>query len=161
MIPEIDVQLAAVIKALGDNVAPALDAANPMAAEQLHLAMATLAIVRQRLPDLHANLRRDLAEAIALGKTIGVEAGPVASAEAVLASPESSAQRLEREVRALKEAIAARIDAVRGTADEARVARAVMEAAQGPILRWRSWASGMGFEPDPAAVPPLADLLAG
>lgn len=158
MIPEIDVQLAAVIKALGDNVAPALDPANPMAAEQLHLAMATLAIVRQRLPDLHANLRRDLAEAIALAGRIGAASG---AAEAVLASPESSAQRLESEVRALKEAITARIDAVRGTADEARVARAVMDAAQGPILRWRSWASGMGFEPDPAAVPPLADLLAG
>jgi septal ring factor EnvC (AmiA/AmiB activator) len=153
MIPEIDVQLAAVIKALGDNVAPALDPANPMAAEQLHLAM-----VRQRLPDLHANLRRDLAEAIALAGRIGAASG---AAEAVLASPESSAQRLESEVRALKEAITARIDAVRGTADEARVARAVMDAAQGPILRWRSWASGMGFEPDPAAVPPLADLLAG
>ncbi len=158
MIPEIDVQLAAVIKALGDNVAPALDPANPMAAEQLHLAMATLAIVRQRLPDLHANLRCDLAEAIALAGRIGAGTG---AAEAVLTSPESSAQRLESEVRALKEAITARIDAVRGTADEARVARAVMEAAQAPILRWRSWASGMGFEPDPAAVPPLADLLAG
>jgi hypothetical protein len=158
MIPEIDVQLAAVIKALGDNVAPALDAANPMAAEQLQLAMATLAIVRQRLPDLHANVRQDLAEAIALASRIGAEAR---GAEAVLASPESSPQRLEIEVRALKEAITARIDGSRGTPDQAQVAQAVMEAAQGPILRWRSWASGMGFEPDPAAVPPLADLLAG
>ena len=29
------------------------------------------------------------------------------------------------------------------------------------ILRWRAWASGMGFEPDPAAVPPLGELLQG
>ncbi|MES2492986.1 MAG: hypothetical protein V4579_06855 [Pseudomonadota bacterium] len=158
MIPEIDVQLAAVAKALADNVLPAVDPANPMAVEQLHLALATLGIVRQRLPDLHAYLRRDLTEAIALAATIGVDAG---SAAAVLGSPESSPQRIEAEVRAVKEAITARIEAARGTADEAAVAAAVLNAADPAILRWRAWALPMGFEPDPAALPALDDLLQG
>jgi hypothetical protein len=158
VIPEIDVQLAAVAKALADNVLPAVDPANPMAVEQLHLALATLALIRQRLPDLHAYLRRDLAEAIALARSIGADPG---EGEAVLASPASSPQRLEAEVRALKEAIAARIDAVRGSPEESAVAAAVLGAAEPAILRWRAWASGMGFEPDPAAVPPLGDLLQG
>lgn len=158
MIPEIDVQLAAVAKALADNVMPAVDPGNPMAVEQLHLALATLGIVRQRLPDLHAYLRRDLTEAIALARRIGAEVG---ESDAVLASPESSPQRIEAQVRTLKEAITARIDAVRGTADEPAVAAAVLDAADPAILRWRAWASGMGFEPDPAAVPPLDELLQG
>ena len=158
MIPEIDVQLAAVAKALADNVMPAVDCANPMAVEQLHLALATLAIVRQRLPDLHAYLRRDLAEAIALARRIGAELG---AGEAVLASPESSPQRIEAEVRTLKEAITARIDAARGTADEGAVAAAVLDSADPAILRWRAWASGMGFEPDPSSIPPLGNLIKG
>lgn len=158
MIPEIDVQLAAVAKALADNVMPAVDPDNPMAVEQLHLALATLGIIRQRLPDLHAYLRRDLTEAIALARRIGADEGESA---AVLASPESSPQRIEAEVRALKEAITARIDAARGTPHEAAVASAVLDAADPAILRWRAWAIGMGFEPDPAAVPALGDLLKG
>ncbi len=158
MIPEIDVQLAAVAKALADNVMPAVDPGNPMAAEQLHLALATLGIIRQRLPDLHAYLRRDLAEAIALARRIGAA---LDDSQAVLASPESSPQRIEAQVRTLKEAITARIDAARGTPDEPSVAAAVLDAADPAILRWRSWASGMGFEPDPAAIPPLGELLQG
>ncbi len=158
MIPEIDVQLAAVAKALADNVMPAVDPANPMAVEQLHLALATLAIVRQRLPDLHAYLRRDLSEAVALARQIGAEVG---AGDAVLASPESSPQRIEAEVRTLKEAIAARIDAARGTPDEDGVAAAVLASADRAILRWRAWSIGMGFEPDPAAIPPLDTLLEG
>ena len=107
MIPEIDVQLAAVAKSLADNVLPAVDPANAMAVEQLHLALATLAIVRQRLPDLHAYLRRDLADNIALAREIEADAVAIADSEAVLASPESSPQRIEAQVRALKEAISA------------------------------------------------------
>ena len=64
-------------------------------------------------------------------------------------------------MRSLKEAIAARIDVVRGTGDEAAVAEAVLAAADPASLRWRAWAAGMGFEPDPAAVPPLDELLQG
>jgi len=158
MIPEIDVQLAAVAKALADNVLPAVDPANPMAVEQLHLALATLGLVRQRLPDLHAYVRRDLAEAIGLAERIGADPG---GAAAVLASPESSPQRIEGEARTVKEAISARIEAARGTADEPAVADAVLSAADPAILRWRAWAIGMGFEPDPAAIPALDDLLQG
>ncbi|MFA7595164.1 MAG: hypothetical protein WCY92_02315 [Novosphingobium sp.] len=159
MIPEIDVQLAAVAKSLADNVLPAVDPANAMAVEQLHLALATLAIVRQRLPDLHAYLRRDLADNIALARQIGANADTIADSEAVLASPESSPQRIEAQVRALKEAIGAAIDEARGTPAEAAVAAAVL-AAQGPmILRMRAWAIGMGFEPDPSQIPDLTELL--
>ena len=158
MIPEIDVQLAAVAKSLADNVMPAIDPGNQMALEQMHLALATLGIVRQRLPDLHAALRRDLAEAIELARQIGADVG---DGDAVLASPASSPPQIESQVRALKEAITARMDAVRGTDDEAAVSDAVLAAADPANLRWRAWAIGMGFEPAPDAIPPLSELLEG
>lgn len=160
MIPEIDVQLAAIAKSLADNVLPAIDASNPMAIEQMHLALATLGIVRQRLPDLHAYLRRDLADNIALARQIGGEGAAIAESERVLGSPESSPQQIEAQVRLLKEAIVARIDAVRGTPSERAVAEAVIAAQEPMILRARAWAIGMGFEPDPTQIPALADLLA-
>ena len=159
MIPEIDVQLAAIAKSLADNVLPAIDASNPMAIEQMHLALATLWIVRQRLPDLHAYLRRDLADNIALARQIGGEGAAIAESERVLGSPESSPQQIEAQVRLLKEAIVARIDAVRGTAAQHVVAAAVIAAQEPMILRARAWAIGMGFEPDPTQIPALADLL--
>lgn len=159
MIPELDVQLAAVAKSLADNVMPALDPANAMAVEQLHLALATLAIIRQRLPYLHAYLRRDLADNIALARETGSDERAIAASEAVLASAALSPQMIEAQVRVLKEAISAAIDAARGTPAEADIAAAVL-AAQGPMIqRMRSWAIGMGFEPDPDQIPDLSELL--
>lgn len=159
MIPEIDVQLAAIAKSLADNVMPAVDPTNAMAIEQLHLALATLAVVRQRLPDLHAYLRRDLADNAALANRIGVSAGVIADSDAILASPEASPHQIEAQVRILKEAISATIDAARGTPAEAAITSAVLAAQEPMILRMRAWAIGMGFEPDPSQIPDLTGLL--
>jgi hypothetical protein len=159
MIPEVDVQLAAVIKSLMDNVLPAVDPANAMAVEQLHLSLATLGLVRQRLPDLHAYLRKDLAEAIALAQAVDADGATITAGDEVLASPRSSPQMIEAQVRDVKEAIAAAINKARGTPAEASVAAAVM-AAQGPVIaRMRAWGMAMGFEPDPSQVPELSGLL--
>jgi len=85
--------------------------------------------------------------------------GAIVDSEAVLASPESSPQRIEAQVRALKEAISAAIDKARGTPAEADVAAAVLAAQEPMILRMRAWAIGMGFEPDPSQIPDLTELL--
>src|SRR3546814_19527781 len=67
MIPDLDLQLQVVIKALKDTVMPAVDPAHRMAIEQLGLSIATISLVRARLP--LAGLREwpDLANAILLG----------------------------------------------------------------------------------------------
>ncbi len=159
MIPEIDVQLAAVAKSLADNVLPAVDPGNSMAQEQLQLVLATLAVVRQRLPDLHAYLRRDLSDNIALAKRIGADAEAIADSENALASPLYSPHQVEAQVRLLKEAICGRVNAVRGTAREGAVAAAILDAQEAATMRMRAWALGMGFEPDPSQVPNLNELL--
>lgn len=164
MIPEIDVQLAAIGKSLADNVLPALDPANPMAIEQLHLGLATLALVRQRLPDVHHYLRRDIEDNLRLAAELLTLLGRpdealVAEGERILADPENGPRELEAEQRRLKAGIADLIDAARGTDGEAALAGKVLEAQDAMIARSRAWSSPMGFEPDPAAVPPLEALL--
>lgn len=159
MIPEIDVQLAAVAKSLADNVLPAVGGTNPMAIEQLHLALATLAIVRQRLPDLHAYLCRDLADNIALARRLGGDEAMLTESERMLAAARHGPHAIEARTRALKEDIAGLVDRARGTPEEATVAEAVLAAQEPMILRARAWAIGMGFEPDPSQIPALSDLL--
>lgn len=174
MIPEIDTQLAAVCKSLADNVLPALDPANPLAVEQLRLSIATLAIVRSALPYLHAMQRRDLEEQVQLARRIGdalalasSHSGPAqvlrecaARAAAMLSDTSAGASQIETQVRMLKEGLVQAIDAARGSSIEADLSRLVLRAQVATNLRMRAWAKGMGFEPDPAAVPDLETLLA-
>ena len=159
MIPEIDVQLAAVVKSLADNVLPAVDQGNPMAIEQLHLTLATLNFVRERLPNLHAYLCRDLADNVALARRINADGAIIEDSELILANLGLGPHAIEQQVRALKQAIADRVDAARGTPEEADVAAAVMSAQEPMILRARAWAIEMGFEPDRSQIPPLTELL--
>jgi hypothetical protein len=170
MIPEIDTQLAAVIKALSDNVLPAIDASNPMAAEQIQLCLATLGLVKANLPELHRYLRRDLETHLAMTRSLkqladnaGVstaifDAAIDASAQ-TLGDPEMGPTQIEQQARQIKETVAALIAATRGTSAEPEVAATIIKAEEIVILRSRAWGIGMGFEPDPAQVPSLDQLL--
>ena len=170
MIPEIDTQLAAVIKALSDNILPAVDGSNPMAAEQIQLCLATLGLVKAHLPELHRYLRRDLETHLAMTrslKQLADKAGvPTACFDVVidasvqvLGDPEKGPPQLEEQARRLKETVAALIAATRGTSAERDVAAIIIKAEEIVILRSRAWGVGMGFEPDPAQVPSLNQLL--
>ncbi|MCK9285331.1 MAG: hypothetical protein M0P39_13740 [Rhodocyclaceae bacterium] len=170
MIPEIDTQLAAVIKSLADNILPAVDSSNPMAAEQLQLCLATLGLVKAHLPDLHRYLRRDLETHLALARNmtqLADSAGvattfvlPVIDASMqTLADPEMGATEIEQQARRLKEAIVELIAAARGSTAEKEIAASIVKAEEIVILRSRAWSIGMGFEPDPTQIPPLNQLL--
>lgn len=169
MIPEIDTQLAAVIKSLADNILPAVDSSNPMAAEQLQLCLATLGLVKAHLPDLHRYLRRDLETHLALARELkqlaeksGVATAVQPAIEAgvrTLADPEMGATEIEQQARRLKEAIVELIAATRGSAAEKEIAASIVKAEEIVILRSRAWSIGMGFEPDPTQIPPLNQLL--
>ena len=51
------------------------------------------------------------------------------------------------------------INATRGSAAQNAMTQAVLRAEATVILRSRAWSIGMGFEPDPAQIPPLHQLL--
>ena len=170
MIPEIDTQLAAVIKALSDNILPAVDGSNPMAAEQIQLCLATLGLVKAHLPDLHRYLRRDLETHVLLAgelKQLADKAGvtpdfalhAIEASTRMLADPEMGATEIEQQARRLKEAIIELIAATRGTSAERDVAAIIIKAEEIVILRSRAWSIGMGFEPDPTQIPSLNQLL--
>ena len=170
MIPEIDTQLAGVIKALSDNILPAVDTGNPMAAEQIQLCLATLGLVKAHLPDLHRYLRRDLETHLTLASQLqrlankaGVSvasAAPAIDASArTLADPEMGATEIEAQARQLKESIVELMVATRGTGVEREIATLVIKTEEIVLLRSRAWGIGMGFEPDPSQVPPLGTLL--
>src|SRR3546814_11599500 len=83
MIPDLDLQLQVVIKALKDTVMPAVDPAHRMAIEQLGLSIATLSMVRERLPLAGLREWQDLAHAIALGRPTVVEVSSIALEQAI------------------------------------------------------------------------------
>ena len=60
MIPDIEVQLQAVIKSLKDNVLPAIDAENALAQQQIQLSLATLGIALEHMPLVHSVARKDI-----------------------------------------------------------------------------------------------------
>src|SRR3546814_20887185 len=70
MVPSVDLQLQAAIKALSDTVGPAVDPADKVASEQLHLVIATLGMVRERLPAQRRFIRRLLDDAVAIAGAV-------------------------------------------------------------------------------------------
>src|SRR3546814_16465351 len=82
MIPDLDLQLQVVIKALQDTVMPAVDPAHRMAIEQLGLSIATLSMVRERLPLAGLREWQDPAHALALGRATVVEVSSLALEQA-------------------------------------------------------------------------------
>src|SRR3546814_601910 len=94
MVPSVDLQLQAAIKALSDTVGPAVDPADKVASEQLHLVSATLGMVRERLPAQRRFIRRLLEDAVAIAGAVNASeqddglAEAVVVARAALADPE-------------------------------------------------------------------------
>src|SRR3546814_20596692 len=83
MIPDLDLQLQVVIQALKDTVMPAVDPAHRMAIEHLRLSIATLSMVRERLPPAELREWQELANASALGRTTVVEVTSIALEQAL------------------------------------------------------------------------------
>lgn len=165
MIPDINTQLLAVIKSLKDTVAPAVDPQNRLAQEQLHLALGTLNIVREHLPQLHAYQRTDIAEQLAMSRElIGASKdfdqqdinSLIENSEQALADPGIGSEALQRIARQLRAGIGRLISA---QIDNAALDKIVLKYSERALNRGRAWNLAMGFEPDPAAVPELSSLL--
>lgn len=164
MTPDLDLQLKVVIKALRDTVMPALDPKQAAAAEQLGLSIATLAMVRERLPYLAARTWIDLADAVALGQRIialSTDALPdsdLAEAAALLRDPCPPVDALDLARRRVLAGISTAIETACDETVEALM-RIVTEEAGRTTDMARAWSKIAGFEPDPAQIPELATLI--
>lgn len=171
------IQLQAVIKALGDVVLPAIDPDNKLALEQGKLAIGLLTLLAQQLPVQFAFDCDELARLVETsGKLANVAQGGAGTQAAVAALNEatlaagrtldaarSSPADVEAAVRAMRAATGALVTEVHRdgeAASQAAVQTAVLAMSKQQLLRERAMLLMQGWEPDPKAVPPLADLLA-
>lgn len=165
MVPDLDYQLQVSLKALSDNVTPAVDPTDAVAKEQLNLVIATLTMVRNRLPVQRRFIRRLLEDEIALAIEVAAATGDGAelraqadAAVAALADPELEASELE-DVRAELAALTVGKIAAAGGAGLAALAPIVLRGTKAPLDRLRSWCIASGFESDPSAVKTLESQL--
>lgn len=163
MVPDADLQLSVSIKALREVVAPALDPANRVAAEQLHLAIVTLSMVQAGLPMQHARARSELANASALADLV-VKAGAkeptsLSAAKAALADAAKTTAALDTLRILLLDEIEGSVAATAGTPAEGAVSKAVVQGSKAQLDLARAWNKGAGFEVNPDEVPPLDGLL--
>lgn len=156
-----DNALRAAIKALEEVVAPALDPADPQAAEQLVLVVDALKFLRERLDHLHDRARFDLRHHLALAHSIAEDVALDEEIEAATALYHCSDARTP-ELRQGAAALAAALRKVVRDADEdirPRIERRIVAGERARIEADRAWHLPQGFDPDPGAVPPLEAAL--
>jgi hypothetical protein len=167
MVPDIDLQLQAVIKALTDTVMPAIDPANKMAVEQAGLAVATLAMARSRLPLVRRLVRHGLDMAIATAEELLAAvpaaatglAAPLDAARQALLDPARDTADIDTTLRALNDAIGALVDASSSDPDIAVIEAIILRRGKLVTDLGRAWTMPAGFEPNPASVPTIESLL--
>lgn len=163
MVPDLELQLAAAIKALREVVAPAVDPANGVALEQLHLATATVDFVRSRMEFRHGRIVRELANAADLAEQALAACDDAGIARlAGQARDQLATGRDEGEMDRLRAAIMEAVEtAVATYPDNRALKQAVLGIAARQTDLARAWFAPMGFEVDPASRPVLEDLLRG
>lgn len=162
MQPDPDLQLKVVIKALRDVVMPAVDTDNAIATEQLQLSLATLEMVRSRLPMLHEVARKELGDAVKLARSVDPEetiAGVIASAEVLLSDSASTTSAIDTLRISLLDEVSKSL--IRMTDKERRtaVARSVIAASKSQCDLARAWSLPGGFERNPQEIPELGFLV--
>ena len=171
-----EIALAAMMKSMTDVVIPAVDGKNDLAVQQANLVVGLLNLLAQQLPQQFRFDRDELQRLLACAKGLSalrsedpaIRAATAALDEARLAA-ESVYQRcatdpaeLTAAVRTLREATGALVTASNDGRDAAALAlveTAVMALSREQLLRDRALMLPQGWEPDPAAIPPIGTLL--
>jgi len=165
MAPDIDQELRVVLKALEQVISPALDPADPSAAEQLRLCIAALRHVQGHFALALHSARRELANAIDLAETVNAAAPTSGLDEAVRAAGEQlhdiradqAALDVARQI--LLAAISEAVNGISEPSARRAVDRAVIAGSRSQLDLARAWFIEAGREPDPQAIPPLDSML--
>lgn len=162
--------LRAVIKALGDTVAHAVDPADALAREQLRLVIDYIGFLQQRLDFLFVRERYELRQNLDLAHRLrGIDAELTTALQKALqqaiAAGSNSLNKIEATMPQLRQANAALAGAARRIVREAAqlpepIRRAIEFAvvdASGPRIAFeRAWYLPLGFDPAPGEVEALA-----
>ena len=162
---EFKTQLQVVQRALGEVILPALGSAESHVIEQLHLSIAALSFMQQRLPHARRYYRgtqqRYLAMAEAIGALLAGRAGAdgggldplVAEGRSLLDSPSAENADYRRSTADLLARIAALVADAQGSAYEAALDKLVMDHSGPILLQDRVWCAPLGFELRPDDLP--------
>ena len=170
-------QIQTIIKAMMEDVLPALDQTNQLAMQSAQLTIGTLTLIAQHLPLEYRYDCDELARLLATTETLQAQARGGEKTGAALASMQEAARvgadvldRARAEpaeilaaVHALRAATAETVRAVYAEGSEAAqsaVEKTVLEMSKQQLLRDRSWLLMQGWEPDPKAVPAIDSLIA-
>ena len=171
MRPQLQIQT--VIKAMMEDVIPAMDQSNQLAMQSAQLTIGTLMLISQHLPLEYRYDCDELTRLLATSKTLATQASGLATTSELAAASTVAADVLDRAraepaeildaIRRLRAATADTVRAVyaEGTdAAQATVEKTVLAMSKEQLLRDRSWLLMQGWEPNPALVPAIDSLLA-
>lgn len=171
MRPQLQIQT--VIKAMMEDVIPAMDQTNQLAMQSAQLTIGTLMLISQHLPLEYRYDCDELARLLATAKTLVSQASGLAAAGELAAARSAGADVLERAraepseildaIRSLRAATADTVRAVYAEGSDsvqASVEKTVLAMSKEQLLRDRSWLLMQGWEPNPALVPAIDSLLA-
>jgi hypothetical protein len=170
-------QIQTLIKALVEDVLPALDPTNQLAMQSAQLTIGTLHLIAQHLPLEYRYDCDELSRLLATAERLQAQAGAGTRTQAAFAALDQ-ARSIGTDVRAraraepaelvesvhrLRAATASTVRAVFAEGSEAAqraVSDLVLTMSKEQLLRDRSWLLMQGWEPDPKAVPAIDTLLA-
>jgi len=171
MRPQLQIQT--VIKAMMEDVIPAMDQTNQLAMQSAQLTIGTLMLISQHLPLEYRYDCDELARLLATSKTLATQAGGLTATSELAAAGKVAADVLDRAraepseildaIRSLRAATADTVRAVYAEGSDsvqASVEKTVLAMSKEQLLRDRSWLLMQGWEPNPALVPAIDTLLA-
>ncbi|WP_298190690.1 hypothetical protein [Novosphingobium sp.] len=158
---DLETQLQVVQRALGEVVLPALGNADKHVIEQLHLSLAAIGFMQQRVPlarrYYRGTLERYLAMAGAVAALLDADAESLADqskqSKAVLDDPAASDADLRAATATLRAGVAALVEAAKDTPHESALDALVMEHCEAILSEDRSWCIPLGFELRPEDLP--------
>ena len=170
-----EIQIAAMIKAMKDVVIPAVAGTNKLAEEQANLVVGMLHLMAQQLPLQFRFDRDELARLVKTGEAlreVPAGEGPARSVRDALVSRCGEAAQLlekcrcdpadlQRAVQGLRGSICEVVEAFAASGGEGAlsVERIVMAMSAEQLLRDRALMKPQGWEPDPAALPDITELI--
>lgn len=172
-----EIQIASMIKAMKDVVIPALDSGNRLAMEQSQLIVGMLNLMASQLP-IQFQFDRDelgrLTGSLAALAAICAEAPALQATAARLHEQQTAAADLHARCSVDPAELTAAVRALRATvgavvveagqqapvATAERIEGVVLALSREQLLRDRAIVAPQGWEADPAAVPPIRELLA-
>lgn len=175
MRPQLQIQT--IIKALMEDILPALDQTNQLAMQSAQLAIGTLTLISQHLPLEYRYDCDELTRLTATAATLKAQAkggaetqtaltaldAAAATSTDVLARAQAEPGEILDAIHQLRAATADTVRAVYAEGDEAaqrNVQNTVLAMSKAQLLRDRSWLLLQGWEPDPKSVPAIDTLLA-